>query len=250
MKLGLCLEGGGAKGAYQAGVVKALYDGGINKFYSISGTSIGAINGYYLYTGNVDNLEKMWTNIKDIQNGNVKIVNNTVDNSPAIDNLRELDDSNIKEMNFYVNYVEVDNKVVSEKIVDVSKMPRNEAIISISYSGLLPSNPNATLGFKEQFVKDVQEGIYDGFKLDGGLIRSALIEPLIGDNVDKIILISTKYNYELPENIKKIYDEDKIIVVRPNTQFAPKDTLNFDDEFCKTIYQEGYEIGKNILDRL
>ncbi len=203
MKLGLCLEGGGAKGAYQAGVVKALYDGGINKFYSISGTSIGAINGYYLYTGNVDNLEKMWTNIKDIQNGNVKIVNNTVDNSPAIDNLRELDDSNIEEMNFYVNYVEVDNKVVSEKIVDVSKMPRNEAIISISYSGLLPSNPNATLGFKEQFVKDVQEGIYDGFKLDGGLIRSALIEPLIGDNVDKIILISTKYNYELPENIKK-----------------------------------------------
>lgn len=187
---------------------------------------------------------------KRYQNGNVKIVNNTVDNSPAIDNLRELDDSNIEEMNFYVNYVEVDNKVVSEKIVDVSKMPRNEAIISISYSGLLPSNPNATLGFKEQFVKDVQEGIYDGFKLDGGLIRSALIEPLIGDNVDKIILISTKYNYELPEDIKKVYDEDKIIVVRPNTQFAPKDTLNFDDEFCKTIYQEGYEIGKNILDRL
>ncbi|HHQ8709818.1 TPA: hypothetical protein ACSVQE_003957 [Clostridioides difficile] len=99
-------------------------------------------------------------------------------------------------------------------------------------------------------MKDVQEGIYDGFKLDGGLIRSALIEPLIGDNVDKIILVSTKYNYELPEDIKKIYDEDKIIVVRPNTQFAPKDTLNFDDKFCKTIYQEGYEIGKNILDRL
>ncbi len=52
------------------------------------------------------------------------------------------------------------------------------------------------------------------------------------------------------QRILKIYDEDKIIVVRPNTQFAPKDTLNFDDKFCKTIYQEGYEIGKNILDRL
>ncbi|MCC0634445.1 patatin-like phospholipase family protein [Clostridioides sp. ZZV15-6388] len=250
MKLGLCLEGGGAKGAYQAGVVKALYDNGINNFYSISGTSIGAMNGYYLYTGNVDNLEKMWTNIKDIQNGNVKIVNNTVDNSPVIDNLKELDDSKIEKMNFYVNYVEVNNKVVSEKVVNVLKMPKDEAILSISYSGLLPSNPNATLGFKEQFMKDVQDGIYDGFKLDGGLIRSALIEPLIVDNVDKIILISTKYNYDLPDDIKKIYNEDKIIVVRPNTQFAPKDTLNFDDEFCKTIYQEGYEIGKNILDRL
>lgn len=50
--------------------------------------------------------------------------------------------------------------------------------------------------------------------------------------------------------ISKIYDEDRIVVVRPNTKFVPKDTLNFDDKFCKTIYREGYEIGKNILDRL
>ena len=42
MNIGLCLCGGGAKGAFQAGVIKALYDRGINKFNSISGTSIGA----------------------------------------------------------------------------------------------------------------------------------------------------------------------------------------------------------------
>ena len=43
MNIGLCLCGGGAKGAYQAGVIKALYDRGINKFNAISGTSIGAV---------------------------------------------------------------------------------------------------------------------------------------------------------------------------------------------------------------
>lgn len=72
-----------------------------------------------------------------------------MDNFFVIDNLRELDDSNIEEMNFYVNYVEVDNKVVLEKIVDVLKMFCNEVIISILYSGLLLLNLNVIFGFKE-----------------------------------------------------------------------------------------------------
>ena len=68
-KKALVLCGGGAKGAYQAGVIKALYDRGINKFNSIAGTSIGAINGYFLFTENVDKLEEIWTNInKNIKN--------------------------------------------------------------------------------------------------------------------------------------------------------------------------------------
>ena len=39
---------------YQAGVIKALYDRGINKFNAISGTSIGAVNGYFIFTNNVE----------------------------------------------------------------------------------------------------------------------------------------------------------------------------------------------------
>ena len=58
LNIGLCLCGGGAKGAYQAGVIKALYDRGINKFNSISGTSIGAINGYFIFTDNVDKVRR------------------------------------------------------------------------------------------------------------------------------------------------------------------------------------------------
>ena len=64
MKIGLCLSGGGAKGAFQAGVIKGLYDKGISKFDAISGTSIGAVNGYYVFTGNIKKLEDMWINIE------------------------------------------------------------------------------------------------------------------------------------------------------------------------------------------
>jgi len=43
-RLGLVLEGGGARGAYQAGVLKALFEAGY-KFDGVAGTSVGALNG-------------------------------------------------------------------------------------------------------------------------------------------------------------------------------------------------------------
>ena len=43
-KLGLVLSGGGAKGAYEVGVIRALAEYGIEP-QVVSGASIGAING-------------------------------------------------------------------------------------------------------------------------------------------------------------------------------------------------------------
>jgi len=60
-KIGLMLGGGGAKGAYQVGVIKALYERKLmNSFKIISGTSIGSINTLLIMT------QKNFNNIKDI----------------------------------------------------------------------------------------------------------------------------------------------------------------------------------------
>jgi len=64
MKVGLVLSGGGAKGAYQVGVVKALRELGTT-IDMVSGASIGALNGAILasapsFTTGVDRLEKLW----------------------------------------------------------------------------------------------------------------------------------------------------------------------------------------------
>ena len=64
MKVGLVLSGGGAKGAYQVGVVKALRELGTS-IDMVSGASIGALNGAILasapsFTTGVDRLEKLW----------------------------------------------------------------------------------------------------------------------------------------------------------------------------------------------
>ena len=245
MRIGICLAGGGAKGSYEAGVIRALFDRNI-EFTSISGTSIGAVNGYYMYTNNVEKLSDMWMNIQKVNISGLKIKDNTVDNDIILHELSKLINNNHNNVNFYVNYVEVNNKKLNEKIINVNNLNKEEQLSSIKYSSLLPFNPQGTLPLKDQFIKDLSEGLYDGSNLDGGLVNNELLMPLIEDNLDKIILISMKHDYILPEYIKNVYSEENIIVVRPKTVFEKNDTLKFEQEFCSRIYNEGYEIGKEL----
>ena len=58
MKRAIVFEGGGAKGAYEAGAVKALNKKKIF-FDGAGGTSIGAINAAFYVVKNFDNLFKL-----------------------------------------------------------------------------------------------------------------------------------------------------------------------------------------------
>ena len=245
MKIGICLAGGGAKGSYEAGVIRALFDKNI-KFTSISGTSIGAINGYYIYTSNIDKLSDIWMNVNEISKNGLNIKNNTIDNDIILNELSKLNNNVNNNINFYVNYVKVNDGNLNENIININKLSKEEQLNSIKYSSLLPFNPQSKLNFREQFKKDLKEGLYNGFNLDGGLINNELLLPLIKENLDKIVLITMKHDYILPDYIKNIYNEKDIIVVRPKTIFEKNDTFKFEQEFCTKMYKEGYEIGKGI----
>ncbi len=56
---GLALEGGGARGAYHMGAVKALYELG-HKPNAVAGTSIGALNGAFIVQGDMDTACGLW----------------------------------------------------------------------------------------------------------------------------------------------------------------------------------------------
>lgn len=57
--LGLALEGGGAKGAYHMGVVKAYFEEGYY-FDGVVGTSIGALNGAIIAQGDFELGYELW----------------------------------------------------------------------------------------------------------------------------------------------------------------------------------------------
>ena len=59
---GLVLCGGGAKGAYQIGALKAIAEYDIS-FNGFSGSSIGALNEVFYYTNSLDNLIEIWKDV-------------------------------------------------------------------------------------------------------------------------------------------------------------------------------------------
>lgn len=59
---GIVLEGGGAKGAYQIGVWKALQEYGV-KIKGIAGVSVGALNGALICMGDYEKAVEIWKNI-------------------------------------------------------------------------------------------------------------------------------------------------------------------------------------------
>lgn len=62
MSKALVLAGGGSLGAYQVGAVKCLLEKG-ERFDIITGTSIGALNGALLCTGDYEKLRTLWLEI-------------------------------------------------------------------------------------------------------------------------------------------------------------------------------------------
>ena len=66
----IALEGGGAKGAYQVGVWRALEEAGI-RYNAVSGTSVGALNGAMMAMRDLPNAEKLWNDMRFSQVMNV-----------------------------------------------------------------------------------------------------------------------------------------------------------------------------------
>lgn len=63
LSIGLVLDGGGGRGAYQIGVWKYFLEKRI-KFDYISGTSAGALNSVLICQNNYKKAEKLWTQLK------------------------------------------------------------------------------------------------------------------------------------------------------------------------------------------
>jgi predicted acylesterase/phospholipase RssA len=65
---GLVLSGGGAKGAYEAGIIdtlaRGIRDGSpLRPYGGVAGTSIGCLNGWFVATGQYSKMRALWMNV-------------------------------------------------------------------------------------------------------------------------------------------------------------------------------------------
>lgn len=89
--LALTLEGGGARGAYQIGAVKAFFENGLT-FKVVVGTSIGAINGAYIAQNDFEKIYKMWQTLsfEDLLDLDNEAMKNLINVNLSIDNIKYL----------------------------------------------------------------------------------------------------------------------------------------------------------------
>lgn len=255
--IGFFLQGGGAKGAFQAGVITALYEKGI-KPNIISATSIGAINGYCLYLNQVEYLKELWMNIDDLDVNKKIDLDRVIENDAMIKKLKNLKSNDKFVDSFFINYVQITKNHIKEHNKNLKKISEIEAIEYIKASSLLPYPYKKEISIKElkeefdsskvfeDFKDKVASMMYDGYKLDGAIMNNNFIDPFYDNLVDELYLIVLKSNYEIPQKLLEKYKSKNIHLVKPNYSFKPKDTLKFEPEFCREIFKLGYEQGKEI----
>ena len=254
---GLVLEGGGARGSYHVGALKAFEERNI-KFDYIVGTSIGSINGAFAASNDCDKLERLWKSVSSEELFNIdenlyNAIRNmefTKDNikkglrtvysilkNAGIDiiHLKELLTDNIDEEKFRESNIEyglATYNISKAKKVQVFKkdIPKGKLIEYLLASSYLPI-------FK--FEKIIDENYY----LDGGIYDLCPIDMLLDKNLEKIYVVRA-FNDKLP----KYNTESEIIEVKAHEKLGS--ILLFSKEIIRHNIKLGYYDTIKVLDKL
>ena len=258
--LALTLEGGGARGGYQIGAVKALYENGYN-FKAIVGTSIGAINGAYLAQGDFDKLYKMWQTLSfkdllDLENDPMK---NLLNAKLNVEDIRYLS----KKLGEAVKNGGLDitkEREILESTIDEEKL-RNSDILY----GLVAACLTDVKG-EELFIDEIPQGkvvdyiiassnlpffkrsiIGDKKYLDGGIWDNCPVHMLEKKGFKDVIVIRAFKQQSRIRDYRNILKRGKITI----HFIEPVDTLpsilNFDSENLNELIKLGYYDTLKIL---
>lgn len=256
---GVALEGGGARGAYHIGALKALMENGY-EISGIVGTSIGAFNAAVVAQGDFDKLYKFWTsstsadlldvNIQDV----VKIVNKKID----FDLVKNITDfvkvvASNKGMDT-AKYKQTLDKLIDEKKLRKSK--KDYGLVTVSWTDKKPL---------ELYKEDIPEGMISSYVLassylpvfksekigdkvfiDGGFYNNCPVDMLVKKGYKNIIEIRTKA-VGIYKKIKVPKDVNVITIV-------PKDDLGSvlfaDKDLANKNVQMGYYDALKVINKL
>jgi len=188
-KRALVLPGGGGRGAYQVGVVKALMEKGI-EFDFAFGTSIGGLNATLLAQGGIDRLVDLWSRIRarDIFHlPSASLIGRLVlghklgllDNSPLEEVLRkEADLPKLKASKTKVGLCATDLCSLETRLFTIDEiMSTNELIDVLMATSAIP------MAFPPRHIRG------HGLWIDGGLVRNTPMEVAINMGADEIFMV-------------------------------------------------------------
>ncbi len=248
--LGLVLEGGGAKGAFQVGAIKALVENGY-VFDGVMGTSIGSLNGVMVAQGDFAKAYELWSTLtpsmlfdvddeemvkymtKQMDSKTYKylfgLVGNTLKNKglgvhKILEYLKTyIDEDKLRSSNieFGLITVRIEDGQFEPLEVFKEEIPYGKVTEYIMASAYYPAFKNEPLSGKRY--------------IDGGVYDNMPINPLIRRGYDHIIVIRTMST--MPH--QKVVDKTvKIDYITPSEPIG--DTLAFTHHIASKNLNLGY----------
>lgn len=250
---GIVLEGGGAKGAYQIGVLKYLKEKNI-KFGGVVGTSVGACNAAAYVMDNYQKAEDIWLNmpfnsLPDESTEKLKQLEEIKSFSEInLDNIDKVKEDFINNDGLDVDfYFEMFKEFINENKIRSSGLDFGLVTYNLSKKRL-----------EELFIEDIPKGmlyqyvmassflpVFKAFRingdyyLDGGFFNNLPINMLIDKGYKKIIVVRLRpEKYDFSE-----YKDIRIIDIAPQEYLG--NTLQFNKVNIKNNIELGYMDAKN-----
>lgn len=257
-KRGIALAGGGARGAYQIGALKALRENGyLENVHAISGASVGSLNAVFIAMDALDKAEELWlsmdenslfktkdTNVlKRILNDKFDLVHKGLFSTEKLEKMidKYVDYEAIKKKWVYVATSYVGDKDTS--FVDLMSLnlrnffseeeyvryPLISAMNNAMIKKILLASCALPVAFKP--VRIQGKTYYDG-----GILDNTPYKPLLEAGCDEIIIIDLfRFNFRRPAKI----ENTDMLYFYPSKSI--RGVLDFSPEQIKRRFTLGYD---------
>lgn len=257
-KLGLVLEGGGVKGAYQIGALMAVREL-LVEFDGVVGTSIGAINGAIYLEGGYSKLFDVWNEIQtntvfDLSDEETAALKG-LDLKPAI--LRVMLEKKLGTFKMLESSYEKSQKffetIVNEE--DIRASGKDYGLVTFNISDMQPV---------EKMMDEIDEGklvdyiiasatfpifppkiIDDKKYIDGGVYDNMPINLLVKNGYDKMLVIRTNVESKQPK--RKVEGNPDLFFITPKEDLGP--AMAFSSSRIHAYMQTGYDDTKELMDK-
>jgi len=266
-KIGIALAGGGARGAYQIGVWKALKEHGIDTHISAySGASVGSLNAVLFAMGDYEKAEKTWLNIhsvdlfstkrklfKRLYREKLELLNSGLYRTSKLEQLMDetIDYKKLKGKEVYVATTHIgDDKSTFFDLIKVNYRHYLKADKHTDYNNISEFSDDKIkqtvlascaipIAFKPVIINN--ETYYDG-----GIFDNIPCEPLIENGCDVIIAVDLFKNNLQRRKLKQI--KQKVVVIRPS--HGLRGILDFKEKYILRRFELGYKDALLVMDEL